>query len=90
MVVSCVEEKAPYRTHPHNLVGKKCRQGVCVVDVDEIDMTLILQSLGVQCVKKRDMPDSLMIRKTIGIDPYQQGFEHMHMGSLNLNAIRCV
>jgi hypothetical protein len=31
VVVSCVEEKGPYRAHPHNLVGRGsiCRKGVC-------------------------------------------------------------
>ena len=29
VVVSCVEDKPPYRTHPHNLVGKDgmCKKG---------------------------------------------------------------
>ena len=90
VVVSCVEEKAPYRTHPHKVVGKKCNQGVCIADVDESNMTLTLQSLGIQCVKKKDMAESLTVRRSIGIDPFKQGYDHMHQGSpsMNLNAIR--
>ena len=87
-MISCVEENPPYRTHPYNLVGKKCKQGVCILDVDETDMTVDCQGLGIQCVKKQRMPESLNIRSTIGIDPFQQGFEHMRKGSINMNAIR--
>merc|ERR1712008_262032 len=41
------------------------------------------------CVKKKDMGDSLGIRKQIGIDPFKQGFEEiMNDANVNLNAIR--
>jgi hypothetical protein len=40
-------------------------------------------------VKKKDMGDSLGIRKQIGIDPFKQGFEEiMNDANVNLNAIR--
>jgi len=89
VVVSCVEDKAPFRCHPHNLVGKRCDQGVCSIDFDpKLDMDILFKDLGVQCVKKRDTASSLEARKTIGVDPFEQGFQHMHKGPVNLNAIR--
>ena len=67
MAVSCVEHTAPFKCHPHNLVGKNCTKGVCIVQVDQSDMTATIQSIGIQCVKKKEMSDSLKIRKANGI-----------------------
>lgn len=34
VVVSCVTVDAPYRPHPHNLVGKDgCKKGVCTMEI---------------------------------------------------------
>lgn len=30
VVVSCVTKDAPYRPHPHKLLGRGCKKGVCV------------------------------------------------------------
>ena len=89
MAVSCVEADLPYRCHPHNIVGKNCTKGICIVNVDELTMTATIPGIGIQCVKKKDMGDSLGIRKQIGIDPFKQGFEEiMNDANVNLNAIR--
>nr|ALF84899.1 dorsal-like protein [Paracyclopina nana] len=87
VVVSCVEESPPHRTHPHNLVGKHCKKGVCSVEVNQVDMTCVFQNLGIQCVKRKDAPDSLTQRQEIRVDPYKQGFKHK-TAAINLNAIR--
>ena len=89
VVVSCVEDKPPYRTHPHNLVGKDgmCKKGVCSVDFNNPDMTVSFQNLGIQCVKRRDAPASLTRREQIQVDPFKHGFKHKH-SSINLNVIR--
>jgi c-Rel proto-oncogene protein len=65
VVASCVDEKHPYKTHPHNLVGKMCKKGVCSMDINPVDMTCVFQNLGVQCVKKKDASDSLTQRQAI-------------------------
>ena len=89
MAISCVEADLPYRCHPHNIVGKNCTKGICIVNVDELTMTATIPGIGIQCVKKKDMGDSLGIRKQIGIDPFKQGFEEiMNDANVNLNAIR--
>jgi len=87
VVVSCVEEDQPYKTHPHNLVGKQCIKGVCRVDVSP-DMTAVFPNLGIQCVRKRDSADSLAKRQEIKVDPFKQGFAHMSTANVNLNSIR--
>jgi len=89
VAISCVEADLPYRCHPHNIVGKNCTKGICIVNVDELTMTATIPGIGIQCVKKKDMGDSIRIRKQIGIDPFKQGFEEiMNDANVNLNAIR--
>ena len=57
------------------------------MDVDEDTMTATFTNLGIQCVKKKDMAESLQTRKEIGIDPFKQGFD-TDGNNINLNAIR--
>ena len=84
VVVSCVEDKPyselngykTYRAHPHNLVGKHCKEGVCIMDLNENTMTCQFSNIGVQCVTKRQLAASLQIRKQIQVDPYGLGFDH--------------
>lgn len=68
-VVSLVEVDRPHRTHPHNLVGRdgQCKQGVCSVEISKPDMTYAFQNLGIQCVRKKDAPESLKRRKAIKV-----------------------
>lgn len=87
VVVSCVEDKPPFRTHPHNLVGKGSKKGVCSQEINTSDMTAQFTNLGIQCVKKKESPDSLKIREEIRVDPFKQGFAHRNSG-MNLNAVR--
>lgn len=85
VAVSCVEQDPPYRCHPHNLVGKSCTKGVCVVTVNPKDMTATISHIGIQCVKKKDMAASLEVRKSSGIDPFKQGFSFVNEGSFSPN-----
>ena len=71
VVVSCVTNDAPYKSHPHNLVGKEgCKKGVCTIHMNE-DMTASFPNLGIQCVKKKDIDESLTLRQQIRVDPFQ-------------------
>ena len=71
VVVSCVTTEQPYRPHPHNLVGKEgCKKGVCTIHMNE-DMSASFPNLGIQCVKKKDIDDSLSLRQQIRVDPFQ-------------------
>ena len=63
---------APYRAHPHNLVGKEgCKKGVCTIEMDPDTMTCTFPSLGIQCIKKKEIEPSLLLREQIRVDPYQ-------------------
>ncbi|XP_014470289.1 PREDICTED: embryonic polarity protein dorsal-like [Dinoponera quadriceps] len=90
VVVSCVTKDAPYRPHPHNLVGKEvCKQGVCTVEVPAGNMIVTFSNLGIQCVKKKDIEEALKVREELRVDPFRTGFEHKKQPTnIDLNAVR--
>lgn len=96
VVVSCVtHDSDPPKAHPHNLVSPAsvgrdgCKKGVCTMNVNNEDMTVEFQHLGIQCVRKKDVEDSLKQRKDIRVDPYRQTFKHMeNPQSIDLNAVK--
>ena len=78
VVVSCVTNDAPYKSHPHNLVGKEgCKKGVCTIHMND-DMTASFPNLGIQCVKKKDIDESLTLRQQIRVDPFQSRCKNPH------------
>jgi len=96
VVVSCVTHDAdPPKAHPHNLVSPAsvgrdgCKKGVCTVNVNNEDMTVEFQHLGIQCVRKKDIGEALKQRQEIRVDPFRQGFSHADSsGSIDLNAVK--
>merc|ERR1712025_844244 len=95
VVVSCVTHDTDVpKTHPHNLVSpasvgrEGCKKGVCTVYVNNEDMTAEFPHLGVQCVRRKDVQQSLSHRQQIKVDPFRQGFSHADNSTLDLNAIR--
>lgn len=91
VVVSCVTKDAPYKAHPHNIVGKEgCKKGICTIVINnELDTIKSFSSLGIQCVKKKDIDESLSLRESINVDPFRNGFEHKLCGStIDLNVVR--
>ncbi|XP_037083508.1 proto-oncogene c-Rel-like isoform X2 [Pollicipes pollicipes] len=90
VVVSCVTKDPPYRPHPHNLVGKDgCKKGVCTVNLNVETMSVTFQNLGIQCVKKKDVEESLRLRESIRVDPFQTGFDHrLQPTTIDLNTVR--
>ncbi|XP_021347356.1 putative transcription factor p65 homolog isoform X2 [Mizuhopecten yessoensis] len=88
VVVSCVTKDAPYEPHPHNLVGRDCKRGVCTLKVKDTN-TVSFPHLGIQCAKKKDVESNLKQRKEINVDPYQSGFKHIpKAANMDLNVVR--
>lgn len=75
MIVSCVTKDAPYRAHPHNLVGRECKDGICSIYVDKETMTATFSNLGIQCVKKKDIEAALRLREQKKVDPFKRKFD---------------
>ncbi len=71
VVVSTVTVDPPYRPHPHKMVGKECKKGVCTIEMDTDTMSCAFPSLGIQCVKKKEIEESLKMRQQIRVDPFQ-------------------
>ncbi|GFY77286.1 embryonic polarity protein dorsal [Trichonephila inaurata madagascariensis] len=90
VVVSCVtKDGPPYYPHPHNLVGKTCTNGVCYKSINTPDMVCSFANLGIQCVKKKEIKESLSQREEIKVDPFGTGFSHhLEPNKINLNALR--
>lgn len=91
VVVSCVTKDAPYRPHPHNLVGKEvCKQGVCTVEVPSGNMVVTFSNLGIQCVKKKDIEDALRVRQELRVDPFRSmcGFPVLISHSFIISQLR--
>lgn len=86
IVVSCVTRDEPYKPHPHNLVGKDCKKGVCTLKIRDTS-TVSFPHLGIQCAKKKDVEGNLKMRQEINVDPYQTGFKHKSQ-SIDLNVVR--
>lgn len=60
-----------HRVHPHSLVGKQCKRGVCTVEVNNETMTASFTNLGVQCVRRKDIEQELKVRQEIRVDPFR-------------------
>ncbi|XP_039480352.1 embryonic polarity protein dorsal isoform X1 [Drosophila santomea] len=93
IIVSCVTSEMPYRQHPHWLVSKEeadaCKSGVYQKILQPEERRLVLQKVGIQCVKKPDMFESLAVRQRKEIDPFNAKFDHMdHVDKINRYELR--
>lgn len=91
MVISCVTKDAPYKAHPHNIVGKEgCKKGICTIVINnEANTVRSFSSLGIQCVKRKDVEESLTLRESINVDPFRNGFGHkLNPSNIDLNVVR--
>ncbi|XP_017471365.1 PREDICTED: embryonic polarity protein dorsal-like isoform X2 [Rhagoletis zephyria] len=90
ILVSCVTKDKPYRQHPHQLVGKNCKSGVCTRNVGPgLPLRAEFSNVGIQCVRKKEIAESLEERKKKKVDPFKTGFDHISdPNSIELNSLR--
>lgn len=86
VVVSCVTKDDPPRPHPHSLVGKDCKQGVCTVKLKGTNQ-VTFPSLGIQCATKKEVQDALKLREKIRVDPWGTGY-YKNINSVELSTVR--
>ncbi|GAB1607517.1 putative transcription factor p65 homolog [Argonauta hians] len=86
VIVSCVTKDSPPKPHPHSLVGKDCKRGVCTMQCSVTD-TISFPNLGIQCVKKKEVADALNTRKEINVDPFKTGFSHANNMNIDFSVI---
>ncbi|XP_028580982.2 proto-oncogene c-Rel isoform X1 [Podarcis muralis] len=87
--ITLVTKNEPYRPHPHRLVGKDCENGFYEAEFGPERRVLIFQNLGIQCVKKRELKESIVSRITKQINPFSVSEEElMAIEEYNLNVVR--
>ncbi|CAL8255271.1 unnamed protein product [Lota lota] len=87
--VSLVTKSEPYRPHPHDLVGKECKDGYYEVEFGPERRVIAFQNLGIQCVRRREVKEAIMQRITRGINPFNVSKEQLvQTEEYDLNVVR--
>ncbi|XP_030628300.1 proto-oncogene c-Rel [Chanos chanos] len=87
--VSLVTKNEPYRPHPHDLVGKDCKDGYYEAEFGPERRVIAFQNLGIQCVRRREVRDAIMQSITRGINPFNVPREELlQTEEYDLNVVR--
>uniref|UniRef100_A0A8C8VEE0 REL proto-oncogene, NF-kB subunit n=1 Tax=Pelusios castaneus TaxID=367368 RepID=A0A8C8VEE0_9SAUR len=87
--ITLVTKNEPYKPHPHDLVGKDCKDGYYEAEFERDRRVLSFQNLGIQCVKKRDLKESICLRITRKINPFNVPEEQLlNVDEYDLNVVR--
>lgn len=71
VVVSCVTDTLPRRPHPHKISAEAaCEYGVLKKTFTNT-LKATFPNLGVQCVKKKEIAESLALRRSRNINPFK-------------------
>ncbi|KAL7978248.1 hypothetical protein Chor_014787 [Crotalus horridus] len=94
--ISLVTKEAPHRPHPHDLVGKDCKEGYYEAELSPersihsgaLTPAFVpsFQNLGIQCVRKRDLEKAVTKRIETGNNPFSVPKEELK--DYDLNAVR--
>lgn len=68
--ISLVTKDSPYKPHPHELVGKDCKDGYYEADLSPDRNIHSFQNLGIQCVKKREVEEAITQRIRTNNNPF--------------------
>ncbi|XP_053793118.1 proto-oncogene c-Rel isoform X1 [Vidua chalybeata] len=84
-----VTKNEPYKPHPHDLVGKDCKDGYYEAEFGPERRVLSFQNLGIQCVKKKELKESISLRILKKINPFNVPEEQLHnIDEYDLNVVR--
>nr|XP_020633036.1 proto-oncogene c-Rel [Pogona vitticeps] len=87
--ITLVTKNEPYRPHPHRLVGKDCENGYYEAEFGPDRRILCFQNLGIQCVKKRELKESIISRISKKINPFNVPEEQLlAVEEYDLNVVR--
>ncbi|XP_034538547.1 proto-oncogene c-Rel [Notolabrus celidotus] len=87
--VYLVTKNEPYRPHPHDLVGKDCRDGFYEAEFGPDRRVIAFQNLGIQCVRRREVKDAIIQRMIKKINPFNVPQEQLlHTEEYDLNVVR--
>ncbi|XP_060107781.1 transcription factor p65 isoform X1 [Heteronotia binoei] len=85
--ISLVTKETPHRPHPHDLVGKDCKEGFYEAELAPERSIHSFQNLGIQCVRKRDLDKAVAKRIETNNNPFNVPVEELK-GDYDLNAVR--
>ncbi|XP_045684408.1 proto-oncogene c-Rel isoform X1 [Phyllostomus hastatus] len=68
--ITLVTKNEPFKPHPHDLVGKDCRDGYYEAEFGQERRPLFFQNLGIRCVKKKEVKEAIVSRISAGINPF--------------------
>ncbi|XP_026992125.1 proto-oncogene c-Rel isoform X1 [Tachysurus fulvidraco] len=87
--VSLVTKNEPYRPHPHDLVGKDCKDGYYEAEIAPERRVIAFQNLGIQCVRRREVKDAIIQRVNRGLNPFNVPREQLlQTEEYDLNVVR--
>ncbi|XP_078065068.1 putative transcription factor p65 homolog, partial [Mustelus asterias] len=86
--ICLVTKKEPYKPHPHDLVGKDCKDGYYEADLPARSIHSF-QNLGIQCVKKREVALAIQSRINKNVNPFNISPEELlNETEEDLNVVR--
>ncbi|XP_064411747.1 proto-oncogene c-Rel isoform X2 [Latimeria chalumnae] len=68
--VILVTKNEPYSPHPHDLVGRDCRDGYYEAELGPERRVFCFQNLGIQCVRRKEVRDAILFRINRNINPF--------------------
>ncbi|XP_076990418.1 proto-oncogene c-Rel isoform X3 [Tamandua tetradactyla] len=87
--ITLVTKNDPYKPHPHDLVGKDCRDGYYEAEFGQERRPLFFQNLGIRCVKKKEVKEAIVSRIRAGINPFNVPEQQLlDIEDCDLNVVR--
>ncbi|XP_051020905.1 proto-oncogene c-Rel isoform X2 [Acomys russatus] len=87
--ITLVTKNDPYKPHPHDLVGKDCRDGYYEAEFGPERRPLFFQNLGIRCVKKKEVKEAIILRISAGINPFNVPEQQLlDIDDCDLNVVR--
>ncbi|XP_012969026.1 proto-oncogene c-Rel isoform X2 [Mesocricetus auratus] len=87
--ITLVTKNDPYKPHPHDLVGKDCRDGYYEAEFGPERRPLFFQNLGIRCVKKKEVKEAIILRISAGINPFSVPEQQLlDIEDCDLNVVR--
>ncbi|XP_068421084.1 proto-oncogene c-Rel isoform X1 [Eschrichtius robustus] len=87
--ITLVTKNDPYKPHPHDLVGKDCRDGYYEAEFGQERRPLFFQNLGIRCVKKKEVKEAIISRIRAGINPFNVPEQQLlDIEDCDLNVVR--
>ncbi|XP_021066684.1 proto-oncogene c-Rel [Mus pahari] len=87
--ITLVTKNDPYKPHPHDLVGKDCRDGYYEAEFGPERRPLFFQNLGIRCVKKKEVKEAIILRISAGINPFNVPEQQLlDIEDCDLNVVR--